>query len=290
MNPEFNLLILNPILNTDNYHRISSDYITHSLQTPLYLPVCDASPFVFSCFALSIDGKLCYPDLLSGYSIAGKNNLATEEERYADYWNLMLGRSISDAVIIGRNSLMNECFKYQANIDHDELIHFRKTLNKGKDLLHIIITQDISKLDLKQEIIFQDLDIPVIIYAGKKPEKIYPGFVTRNISEINLNDTKQIVYEQDFLNISLLTNKLFSLGIKTILNESPFLHHILQDQKLLNEAWLNTSGVYIGGNITSLGQSQPPFNSTKHPHYTILSLHHIANNFLYTRYKIGYIK
>ena len=58
--------------------------------------------------------------------------------------------------------------------------------------------------------------------------------------------------------------------------------------KILNEAWINTSCIYIGGNLTTLGQKNQPFNSSQHPHYTILSLHSINYNFIYTRYKINY--
>ena len=63
----------------------------------------------------SVDGKLNYPDLKSGFAIAKYNLAATEHERYADWWILQLARSISDAVIIGSNSLNAEPNDYVAN-------------------------------------------------------------------------------------------------------------------------------------------------------------------------------
>ena len=58
--------------------------------------------------------------------------------------------------------------------------------------------------------------------------------------------------------------------------------------QLLDEAWINQSGVYIGGNTSSLGQFNNSFAVNIHPHYTILTLHNLAYNFVYPRYKISY--
>ena len=116
MHPNFKLLINNPILETANYISIKSEYINQCLSSYLYLPQITSRPFIFSCFALSVDGKLNYPDLKSGFAIAKYNLAATEHERYADWWILQLARSISDAVIIGSNSLNAEPNDYVAQI------------------------------------------------------------------------------------------------------------------------------------------------------------------------------
>lgn len=287
MNLKFKLLIENSSLNSDNYQIIQSEYLKETLGAYFKLPSPINKPFIFSCFALSVDGKLCYPDIKTGYAIAANNSSATKEERYADYWNLLLGRSISDAVIIGTNSLINENCKFTANIDNEELVTFRNQLGKPTKLLHILITRDIDNFNIDDEIIYKNLDIPLLIYSAKKPVKPYTLPVI-SINDLNDKTIRQIIYDNGKFNFRVFFDKLFMLGIKTILNESPFLHHELQETKLLDEAWLNTSSVYIGGSINSLGMQNESFSSVTHPHYTILTLHTIANNFLYTRYQITY--
>ena len=287
MSIKFKLLIQNPELESNNYQGLNSDYLTNTLSSNFYLPIVKDKPFIFSCFALSVDGKLCYPDLPSGFAIAKENLLASQEERDADWFSLLLARAISDAVIIGRNSLQHEHYDYSAKIDIAELSKLRKSLNKPDNLLHIVITRYCENIDFEQELLTQNNDITVIIFCEKSPIKMHPNFKIKSIAEINLTDLKQIVTTENFY-LQNLIDKLFTLGIKTFLNESPYYHHVLQEQQLLNEAWLNTSSIYIGGQVTALGINNNSFSSKNHPHYTILSLHNIGYNFLYTRYQVSY--
>ena len=252
------------------------------------MPKISSKPFIFSCFALSVDGRLCYPDLKSGFTIANKNFRANYNEQYADWWCLSLARTISDAVIIGSNSLLYEEYNYQAKLDINELIISRQKLNKPKNLLHILISRNISKINLDMELICQDADTPLLIYTNNLPDNLPDNFSQSELKNLSLAPLKQVITTSGKLDISKLITKLHTLGINTILNESPYYHHQLQQLRLLDETWLNTSGVYIGGNVATLGQYNPSFSSINHPHYSILSVHHIAFNFLYTRYKIEY--
>ncbi len=288
MHPQFKLLINNPVLETMNYNTsIKSEYLNQCLSSYLYLPQITNHPFIFSCFALSIDGKLNYPDLKSGFAIAKHNAVASEDERYADWWILQLARSISDAVIIGSNSLNAEKNDYSAQINISELEQLRTELNKPKNLLHIIISRNCNKIDFTNELLCQDNDIPLIIFTQQAPELLPQSFILSNIKELSLTSKKQIILD-DSLDLSKLIQKLYQSGIQTILNESPYYHHYLQQLQLLDEAWINNSGVYIGGNTSSLGQFNSSFTVNNHPHYTILTLHSLGYNFIYSRYKVNY--
>jgi riboflavin biosynthesis pyrimidine reductase len=287
MHTNFKLLINNPILETANYILIKSEYINQCLSSYLYLPQITSRPFIFSCFALSVDGKLNYPDLKSGFAIAKYNLAATEHERYADWWILQLARSISDAVIIGSNSLNAEPNDYVAQINIPELQQLRTELNKPQNLLHIVISRNCNKIDFANELLCQENDIPLIIFAQQAPNVLPSHFIVSNIKELNLANKKQIILD-NALDLNRLIQELYQKGIKTILNESPYYHHHLQQLQLLDEAWINQSGVYIGGNTSSLGQFNNSFAVNVHPHYTILTLHSLGYNFVYPRYKISY--
>lgn len=293
---KFKLLVKHPELSSLAFKDIKSDYLEQVLGIPLKLPNSSKQAFIFSCFATSVDGRLCYPDLRSGFAIAKNNLKASNEEQFADWWNLTLGRTISDAVIVGSNSLLYEDNSYYVDINIAELKQVRKSLNKPEHLLHIVITRDINKINFSKEILCQDNDLPVLIYCLGKPQQQIDNFTIKHIDDLANNTSldnpntllKQIIYSDNQLDIKLLINKLYQTGIKTILNESPFYHHELQKLEMLNEAWLNTSGVYIGGNVASLGQNNSSFLANNHPHYSILTLHTLGYNFIYSRYKIDY--
>jgi riboflavin biosynthesis pyrimidine reductase len=288
MQPKFNLLLTNPILTSDEYYPLDSEYLTNCLGMPLTLPKLQTKPFIISCFALSIDGKLAYPDLANGFAIAQHNSYASQAERYGDWWNLGLGRTLCDAVIIGSNSLIWENdFTYSATIDNAELIQLRQSLGKPRHLLHIIVTRDPTKLDFNRELVCQANEIPLLIITPKLPANLPPHFSISYDYNFNLDQSKQIIIVPT-LAITQLINRLAELGITSILNESPYFHHELQRHQLLTEAWLNTSGVYIGGQVTSLGQAANAFSANSHPHYEILTTHSLGYNFLYNRYRIIY--
>ncbi len=289
------------MLESPSYHKIENNYIKQTLGGPLFLP--NNTPYIFSCFALSSDGRLCYPDLKSGYAIANNNYAASPMERYADFWNLNLGRACADAVLFGSNSLAEEHYTYSAAIAIPELQAVRRQLAQAKPLWHILITRDCNQIDFARELLTQDNALPLIIFSALPPQQTLEQQKLEHFTIVNFSDVacrpsnarpnraptwaKQIiVYPQ--LDLSQIINYLQHLGIRNILNESPYFHHRLQELQLLQEAWLNTSAVYIGGSVATLGQKNNSFTSSYHPHYSILTLHHIGYNFLYTRYKIDY--
>lgn len=283
---KFNLLLANDAeLASTRYQNINEQYLTQTLQHDLALPICNNKPFVFSCFALSVDGRLCYPDLTSGFAIAKFNDKATEMERFADWWILSLGRAISDAVIIGSNSLRHEHGNFAAQLDIPELISLRKKMQKPESLLHIVVVRDAAKIDWLNEAVLNDESIRLLIYCEKLPDELQAKLTISQ--SYQPHETKQIIQVANLALDTLLTD-LYTKGIKTVLNESPYYHHQLQELGVLDEAWLNTSAVYIGGNVASLGSNNQSFTAKQHPHYSILTLHSIGYSFLYTRYKINY--
>lgn len=285
----FKLLLHNPILASYNNQLITSKLINQVLGYQFSLPEITKQPFIFGCFALSIDGKLCYMDNPSGFNIASCNKTASELERKADLDYLMLARTISDAVIIGTNSLNLEYGHYTTSITNPILALERVNLNKSSSPLAIIMCRNLDNINFSWRL-FSDDEFEVIICCTKA--NIDLRHLPSNYKQLQLNSfDRQNLTKKNIItgvNLSELLITLKQNDFNIILNESPYIHHLLLENKLLNELWLNYSNVYIGGNATSLGGDLAPFSSINHPETTLLTIHSLGYNFIYTRQVVNY--
>lgn len=287
---KFKLLLKNPIIDSYTYSPLRSENIVENLGFEVKLPHKSQLPFLFSCFALSIDGKLCYPDKQSGFNIASCNQHASIAEKEADLWFLMLARSISDALIIGSNSLNIESGGYTPEINIAKLSKARLDNKLPKHVWTIVMAHNLNNLDFSQAL-FSKPDFPVMLccYNAVPMHKIPDTYSQYKLSELKsreqLKQKNIVIIDTDHLEMY----KIFKqLGFNIILNESPYTHHQLLEQQLLDEIWLNYSASYIGGKISSLGDKQNSFSSSNHPNTEILTLHHIGYHFLYSRQRILY--
>lgn len=293
---KLNLLLSNPIIQTYSHAPLNSQILNECLGLNLTIPNIVDIPFLFSCFALSIDGKLCYRNNPSGFSIASSNHHATDTERKADLQTLMIARSMSNAVILGSDSLHSEKKTYISEITIPELSNLR-TSNKSlsKNLWNILICRNLGKIDGSYSL-FNDTKTPLIICCFNQVNSIPDNLSNLDNFDIfkvlklsNLDSIKQLGLK-NILEVDVGTKKMFQIfkqiGFNIILNESPFFHHLLLEKKLLHEIWLNYACSYIGGNINSLGYKQSSFSTTNHPDTEILTLHHLNYNFLYSRQRV----
>ncbi|MFN7095872.1 MAG: hypothetical protein ACK4M7_10955, partial [Burkholderiales bacterium] len=194
-------------------------------------------------------------------------------------------------VIVGSNSLSCEHGSYLPTIEFEELQLARKNAGKDDKLWTIIMCRNLDRLNFSDQI-FTIADYPVLIccldnHIGTK--KAPPGFKLNKLSTIT--DRQQLSNKNILLvddSLEELVKKFKQLKFDLVLNESPFFHHYFLGHQPLDELWLNYSGSYIGGNITSLGYTQQSFTSTHHPGTKLLTLHHIDYHFLYSRQKIVY--
>ncbi len=289
---KLNLLLKNPILEQYTKEVVVSDIINNFLGMSLKLPQKhNALPFIFSCFALSLDGKLCYPDLDSGFTISQFAHLASAAEKTADWYSLMLARTISDAVIVGANSLRIEGGKYTPEIFIPELLNSRVANGLPAIPWCIVVCRDINKLDFTSPL-FTNQKYPLIIAVNSMeitPISTKNNFQTLKLSELNNMSqlaNKNILYLDD--NLTDFVLHLRRIGFTCILNESPMFNHKLLEHKLLDELWINYAGSYIGGDVIGLGVSQQSFTTNSNIGFEMLTLHHIAYSFLYTRQRVVY--
>jgi riboflavin biosynthesis pyrimidine reductase len=287
---KLNCLLKNPKLN--KYKRISivSEIAQVLFGSDIHLPNSTKPlPFIFSCFALSIDGKLCYPDTLSGLDIAKANNNATDTERYIDLITLMFARTMSDAVIFSSNIFKKDSIRKKPSISIPELLDDRIKNSKKVNLTPIIFCRDLNSIDFNHSMMTDnDQEFFIFHYQPSLDLNIPDTFSIQNLSTFKKSETKRkyVVYIDD--NFNQIFKVLYNIGISTILNESPYYHHKLLEEKLLNEIWLNYACSYIGGNVISLGDNQTSFETKNHPDTEILSLYHSGYNFLYSRQEIKY--
>jgi riboflavin biosynthesis pyrimidine reductase len=81
---------------------------------------------------------------------------------------------------------------------------------------------------------------------------------------------------------------LRELGVENLLVESPTVTHIFMEEEMMDELFLNQSGIYVGGDALSVGNHNQPFTSFSHPHSRLLSIHMHSAHFIYMRYKLIY--
>lgn len=298
---KFNLLLQNPILNTYTQIPIQSELINKLLGLSLKFQFTENSelPFIFSCFALSVDGKVSYPDASSGFNIAKSNKLSLESEKLADHVYLMLARIIADAVIISKRGSLLQTGNYNLDIHYTELKKIRNQSQKADHLWAILPCRNLYEIDFSSTFFTnQDNHILICTWESQLDSFNIPLTFTHyklsqlsqsvnKLNPINNNTCNKFIITID-TNLPDMLKQLHSLGLRIILNESPMFHHVLLEQKLLNEVWLTYSGTYIGGNAPSLGNKYNSFTSMDHPELEILTLHHIDYHFLYSRQKVCY--
>lgn len=283
------ILIKNPILESYSYSLLpENNFTSQIIGYPLNIKPPTHKPFIFSCFALSNDGKLYYPDFPSGFGIAKFNSSASKLERYADLFTLMLARSVSDLIIVGVNSLNNELGNYTPHISIPKLRTLRSNNNKPVNPTTLVMCHTLDNIDFNHKL-FINKDYPVIICCTDEKvnfNKLPYSFKSLNIDNLvnkNQLSNKNLIIVKD---TTILVKKLYEIGFQVILNESPFSHHQFLELKILDEIWLNYSASYIGGNAGSLGQTQQAFSHANHPDFEILSLHSLGYNFLYSRQRV----
>ena len=81
---------------------------------------------------------------------------------------------------------------------------------------------------------------------------------------------------------------LRAMGMEKVLVESPTYCHHMMREPLLDEIFINTSCIFVGGQATGIGTSSKSFPSTDHPHSEIVTMHMHSPHFIYTRYKMLY--
>ncbi|NQT60585.1 MAG: dihydrofolate reductase family protein [Bacteroidetes bacterium] len=250
--------------------------------------------YTLGSFVQSIDGKIAFPESPDGTLVA-KGNLKDRDGALADYWILNMLRTVCDAVLMGARTIDRES-ELTGRIYDPDLENLRIKAGKPAVPLHIIVSGTGSGIPVNHRIL-RSPEIPVLIVTTPKGKEILadcldPQFIDlNNFSGVCLTDDIKAVVSignGNGINLLELLDFLKQSGVDTMLIESPTFLVSLMQEALLDELYINTSTVFIGGGALSLGNEMNPFTFNNHPHGKVISIHSHSDYFYYIRYRMEY--
>jgi riboflavin biosynthesis pyrimidine reductase len=293
---------LTKIFESADYSAMFEDLVsdcdkTESVYGPFKLPQADAKkPYLYGSFVTSIDGKIAYNESPDGTLIA-RTNVLDHEGGMCDYWILNLLRSVSDGSIVGAKTISKE--PELTSLIYDKELQDQRIKEGLKSIpVHIITTKEGVDVPVNHQIF--NSEIPYIIVTSpiglenlKKSMKSSFDTLIYNEDQDFSNRKKNMVLvtgEGNMPNVSEAMTALRTLGLKRIIVESPMYLSLLMKAKMLDELFLNTSGIFIGGDALTISKYVESFTIDSHPHTKTMSIHTHSDHFFYTRYKMIYDK
>ena len=275
---------------------IEDEHLRTVYSAPLKFPVHPQDrPYLYCSLVTSVDGRIAFPDAAEGPYIASKNYLAKEGSA-ADWYTLNVLRASADAILFGAATLHNEPsgtgHVYDASLEES-----RVRMGMQEIPWNIIPTLDGSDVPF-HHIEFTCGKIPVIFYTTPKGVQ---RCVHNSLKPVEIIDSLEacrqtlkpeknyiVVTGADVMDNVLGMRMLKTLGLQRILVESPSLTHLLLQDALLDEMFLNYSCVYLGGDALTIGKHFQSFDSVHHPHTSLISVYLHSSHYMYLRHKVLY--
>lgn len=261
-------------------------------------------PIAYASYVMSVDGKIAFEDNEVGPMIAKTNHLG-RNGAFADFWILNLLRANCDGIIIGSGTLIKEP-DYSGSAYDPDLLQARIDHGKPVAPWTVVVTTTGKKIPFGNRVFSQE-EIPVLIATSPQGFKNLKQEITKEYFELPMaaceQDKKDIVrlLEENKGKVAVLVTGqgketdstaimkvLRAMGMEKVLVESPtYCHHMMQEG-LLDEIFIDTSCIFVGGQATGIGTASKSFPSTNHPHGEVVSIHMHSPHFIYTRYKMIY--
>lgn len=261
-------------------------------------------PLTYASYVMSVDGKIAFEDNEVGPMIA-KTNMLDKDGATADFWVLNLLRANCDGIIIGSGTLIKEP-EYSGSAYDPDLLQARTENGRPLAPWTVIVTTSGRKIPFGNPVFGQE-EVPVVIATSpngfenlkKEINKPYYKLPTadseadrkeiRCLTEENLGKIAVLVTgEGSDTDTTEIMKVLRAMGMEKVLVESPtYCHHMIREG-VLDEIFINTSCVFVGGQATGIGTSSQSFPSTSHPHSEIVTMHIHSPHFFYTRYRMIY--
>ncbi len=269
-----------------------------------FTPKPEGRPLTYASYVMSIDGKIAFEDDEVGPLIA-KNNYLDPDGAFADFWVLNMLRAYCDGIIIGSGTMIKEP-EYSGSAYDPDLLAARKAAGKPAAPWTVIVTRSGRDIPYGNQV-FSCREIPFLVATSPEGYKNLLKEIPREhillpaadstggreeISRLIRENPGKIMVtvsgEDSSMEAEALMKVLEAMGMEKVLVESPAYCHHLMGQGLLDEIFINTSCVFVGGQATGIGTSASSFSSLEHPHCQVVSMHLHKASFIYTRYRFGY--
>ena len=247
-------------------------------------------PYIFSSIALSMDGKMAYPDNQDGDMLVRSNSLDPEGAE-ADFYVLNLLRAYSDAVLIGTTSMKTEANEWVTCHDYDLVQERMRHLHKTEQPFVIVATKDGLDLPFDHMLFHQDR-LPVLVFTSplgcaniieREPDNFreLQEVTEKNIRASAGKNPVVVTGSGENTDIRRFMSLMKQAGVNHLLIESPTFMWFLMKEGLLNEFFITHSSIFVGGAFTP--GSGLPFTFDDHPQSRLVQLSRHGNTFLYSR-------
>ena len=214
-------------------------------------------------------------------------------------------RANCDGIIIGSGTMIKEP-DYSGSAYDPDLLQARIDNGKSVAPWTVIVTTTGKNIPFGNPVFSQE-EIPMLVATSEEGIKNLKQEITKEYYELPLVKTeedkkkiKELIAENEGKIAVLVTGEgkntdaaemlkvLRAMGMEKVLVESPTYCHHMMREGLLDEIFINTSCIFVGGQATGIGTSSKSFPSTDHPHSEIVTMHMHSPHFIYTRYKMLY--
>lgn len=261
-------------------------------------------PVAYASYVMSVDGKIAFEDDEVGPLIA-KNNRLDPDGATADFWMLNLLRACCDGIVIGAGTMTKEP-AYSGSTYDPDLLAARQSAGMARAPWTVIVTRGGRGIPWQNQV-FRCGDIPFVVvtspdglagllaeipggyYRLPRPGEPDSREKTAALVAANPGQTAVAVTGQGGdTDPSETMAVLRAMGMQRVLVESPSYCHALMGAGLLDEMFITTSCLFVGGSATGIGTMGQSFTSKHHPHCRVESIHMHSPHFLFTRYKMIY--
>lgn len=228
-------------------------------------------PITYASYVMSVDGKIAFEDNEVGPMIAKTNHL-DKDGATADFWVLNLLRANCDGIIIGSGTMIKEP-DYSGSAYDPDLLQARIDNGKSVAPWTVIVTTTGKNIPFGNPVFSQE-EIPMLVATSEEGIKNLKQEITKEYYELPLVKTeedkkkiKELIAENEGKIAVLVTGEgkntdaaemlkvLRAMGMEKVLVESPTYCHHMMREGLLDEIFINTSCIFVGGQATGIGTS-----------------------------------
>jgi len=188
-------------------------------------------------------------------------------------------------VLMGTATLAREP-KLTGLVHDKDLEDARAAAGKPRVPTHVVVSG--SGRIPRGHAIFSRMDIPLIILSSPEGARRVADSGVAGVPGQGIEREILVTGSGEAIDVPRAMGLLKERGMDTMLVESPTFLMSLMEHRLLDELFLNSSGLFVGREGLSMGRDGSAFTVQDHPALRTLSIHSHSDYFFYTRYALEY--